>query len=403
MIRGSALGVALLGSAVIAVTYGLARFVFGLFLPAMRADLGIDPATAGIIGALPFASYVAAILVAPRLSQGLGLRYAAVLTVGCAGAGLLGIAHAPGPVVLGLGVVICGISTGLSSPIMADAVHALVAPAWHGRVNAAINASTSLGVAVAPVTMALFGAAWRPAYDTFAVLAALAMVAAFVFLPRRKPAAADPPSPTASRRGPSRQQIADIVRLGLLGGVMGVVSALYWVFAPDFAVHAGGLAPQAGAWIWLAVGIGGLAGVGAGDLVARHGLAISHAFAMAVLAAALTLLAAAPGNLALAIASAAVFGAAYMTLTGIYLVASTEIRADRPAAGPVVPFLAIASGQVAGSALGGGLVEALSYGTSFGAFAALGLAASLVSLAFDAPSRRSAVPAPAVEGLRCEG
>jgi predicted MFS family arabinose efflux permease len=393
---------ALLGSAVIAVTYGLARFVFGLFLPAMRADLGIDPATAGIIGALPFASYVAAILVAPRVSQALGVRLAAALAVGFAAVGLLAIAHAPGAVVLGLGVVTCGISTGLSSPIMADAVHVAVAPTKHGRVNAAINASTSVGVAAAPIAMAAFGPAWRPAYDAFALLAVLAMGAALVFLPRRRPAQADASSGTVSRTGPNRQQIADIVRLSLLGGVMGIVSALYWVFAPDFAVNAGGLAPGASAWIWLAVGVGGLAGVGAGDLVARHGLASSHAFAMAVLAAALTLLAADPGALSLAMVSAAVFGAAYMTLTGIYLVASTEIRADRPAAGPVVPFLAIGSGQIAGSALGGGLVEAVGYGTSFGAFAALALAASVVSLAFDAPSRGARASAPSPERLSYE-
>ncbi len=388
MMRGSALGVALVGSALIAVTYGLARFVFGLFLPAMRADLGIDPATAGIIGALPFASYVGAILVAPFASQTLGVRRAAALTVGFALVGLLTIGHAPDPWLLALGVITCGISTGLSSPIMADAVHAGVPPAWRGRVNATINAATSVGIAVAPVTVAIFGAAWRPAYDVFAALAALGVLAALVFLPGRAPAGAAAHAGTARRRTrASRQQTLDIARLSVLAGVMGMVSGLYWVFAPDFAVNAGGLAAGASAWIWLAVGVGGLAGVGAGDLVARHGPGISNAFAMAVLAAALTLLAANPGHVPLAMASAAAFGAAYMTLTGIYLVASTEIRADRPAAGAVVPFLAIACGQIAGSAAGGWLIDVLGYGTTFGAFAAVGLAAATASLAFHAPSR----------------
>lgn len=402
--RGSALTVALVGSASIAVTYGLARFVFGLFLPAMRADLGIDPATAGIIGALPFASYVGAILAAPFASQALGVRRAAALTVGFAFVGLLTIAHAPGPWMLALGVVTCGISTGLSSPIMADAVHAGVPPAWRGRVNATINAATSVGIAVAPVTVAIFGAAWRPAYDVFALLAALAVVAALVFLPGREPAGTASRDASAPRRvRASRQQTLDIARLSALAGLMGVVSGLYWVFAPDFAVNAGGLAQGAAAWLWLAVGIAGIAGMGAGDLVARHGPGISNAFAMAVLAAALTLLAANPAHLPLAIASAAAFGAAYMTLTGIYLVASTEIRADRPAAGAVVPFLAIACGQIAGSAAGGWLIDAVGYGTTFGAFAALGLAGGMVSLAFHAPSRAVVAEPGGLQGPPAEG
>lgn len=415
MTRAPALRVALLGGGIIAITYGLARFVFGLFLPAMRADLGIDPAIAGVIGALPFASYVGGTLVAPGVARTLGVRLAAAVAVGFAVVGLLAIAHAPGAFVLGLGVLTCGISTGLSTPVMAEAVHRIVPPRRHGRVNATINASTSVGVAAAPVAIVIWGAAWRPAYDSFALLAGLGVLAALVFLPRRRsaggastgaaPADGEPAEAAAADSGvarvrPSRQQIADIVRLSALAGIMGVVSALYWVFAPDFAVRAGGLAAGAGAWIWLAVGLGGLAGTGAGDMVARHGPGMSHGFAMAVLAAALTLLAANPGNVPLAMVSAAAFGAAYMTLTGIYLVASTEIRADRPAAGPVVPFVAIATGQIVGSAAGGSLIDAMGYATTFGLFAAAALAAAVASLAFHAPSRG---PAPVPEAVPPDG
>jgi len=397
MNRTSPLAIALLGSGIIAVTYGLARFIFGLFLPAIRADLDIGTTMAGIIGALPFVSYVGAILAAPALARTLGARAASAVSAAFAAIGLLLIASAPDPYVLALGVLTCGISTGLSSPILAEVVHAFVHRDLRGRVNAAINASTSVGVLAAPLAMVWWADAWRPAYTVFALLAATAVVAAMIQLPaprgriRRLQDAASP----AGR--PSRGQWLDIGRMSVLAATMGFVSALYWVFAPDFAVQTGGLSAQASALLWLAVGVGGLLGIAAGDLVDRHGHAMSHAFALAILAASLTLLAAAPGNLALAMVSAAAFGAAYMTLTGLYLVGSTRIMADHPAIGPVMPFLAISCGQIAGSPVGGWLIARYAHGTAFGAFAAIALLAALAALWLAVPRSLAAAAAPAGE------
>ena len=385
MTRTSSLAIALLGSGVIAITYGLARFIFGLFLPAIRADLDIGTTMAGVIGALPFVSYVGAILVAPFVARTLGARNATAVTTAFAGAGLLAIARAPDAYVLALGVLTCGISTGLSSPILAEVVHAFVRGDLRGRVNATINASTSVGILAAPLAMLWWAEAWRPAYTVFAVLAGVGVVAALIQLPppagriRRQQAAAAP----AAR--PSRGQWQDIGRMSALAATMGFVSALYWVFAPDFAVQTGGVSARATAWLWLAVGLGGLLGVAAGDLVDRFGHALSHGAALAMLAASLTLLATAPGSLALAIVSAGVFGAAYMTLTGLYLVGSTRIMADHPAVGPVVPFLAVSCGQIAGSPVGGWLIARHDYGTAFAAFAAVGLLAALAAVWLAAP------------------
>jgi predicted MFS family arabinose efflux permease len=376
MTRHPALAMGLLGSCLIAVTYGLARFAFGLFLPSIRSDMAIPPELAGIIGALPFASFVVAILCGPPLVRKVGARLGGVTAITLAAVGLGTIATAPNPWMLAVGVAVCGVSTGLSTPAMAAAVHRVVPKARRGRVNAAVNAGTSIGVALAAPAVVLLADAWRPAYLGFAAVAGVGVVAAALFLPSHAKPAAE--SPQASR--PTRRQWADMTRLSSLAAATGFVSALYWVFAPDFAVQAGGLAARDSAWMWLAVGLGGLAGGAAGDLIAKHGPASSHAFATAAMAASLTLLAADPGQLVLALFSAAAFGAAYMTLTGIYLVGGTEIMADHPALGSVMPFLAVAAGQVAGSSASGWVIAQAGYDTAFGAFAALGLGVALVSL-----------------------
>ncbi|UYG08546.1 MFS transporter [Halomonas sp. M4R1S46] len=372
------LGMATLGSGLIAITYGLARFVFGLFLPAIREELVISPSMAGVIGALPFLSFVVAILAAPRLTRHLGVRATAVTAAGLATTGLLTIAYAPVPLILAAGVLTCGISTGLSSPVMAETVHRVVPPALRGRVNATINAGTSLGIALAMPAVLVWADAWRSAYIGFAALAAPGALAALLYLPRGNRLA------TASRSRSevpqaSRTQWRGVIRLSGLAGLMGCVSAAYWVFAPDAVITAGGLLPRQTAWMWLAVGIGGLTGAGAGDLISRLGPALSHAAGLMVMAAAIALLAVAPGHFPLALASAALFGAGYMTLTGFYLVRSIQIMVDAPSLGPVWPLLATSVGQVAGSPLAGWLIGKGGHGTTFLLFAGLGLAVALLS------------------------
>ncbi|WP_223162849.1 hypothetical protein, partial [Nocardioides antri] len=48
------------GTAMIALTFGLARYGYGLLLPDMKSDLGIGPSAAGLISSLGYVSYLVA-------------------------------------------------------------------------------------------------------------------------------------------------------------------------------------------------------------------------------------------------------------------------------------------------------------------------------------------------------
>jgi hypothetical protein len=48
--------------------------------------------------------------------------------------------------------------------------------------------------------------------------------------------------------GIARSQRLGLAQVGGLAGAVGFVSAIYWVFAPDFAVNAGGLSEGQSAW-----------------------------------------------------------------------------------------------------------------------------------------------------------
>ena len=176
-------GFALFGAALIAISYGLARFAFGLFVPPIRAELGLTPDVIGIIGALPLISFLLATLVAPLSADRLGARNTAVLSCGFGVVGLALISQASGALSLGVGVFACGICTGLMMPALTAAMQAMVSRAMHGRVSSVMNAGTSIGVAVAvPVVLFLSGA-WRSAYLSFAILAGIGVVAVWYFIP----------------------------------------------------------------------------------------------------------------------------------------------------------------------------------------------------------------------------
>lgn len=365
----SATSYGLVGAGLIAMSYGLARFAFGLFVPAMRDDLGLSPAVMGNIGAMAFVSFVVASAVASLLVRGLGAAGAATLASTLGVAGLASISQAGNALVLGAGVFACGLCTGLMMPALTAGLRGAVPPLLHGRVGALMNAGTSFGVAVSVPTVLWLADAWRQTYVGFAIVATICVIASWLALPGRSASRA-PADAVSSIRGGGR---TPLVQLGLFAFAMGLVSSAYWIFAPDLVTTIGGLAPPLTGWLWFALGVAGLAGALASDAADRHGPALAQSVALVGMAVALGLLAVVPASLTLAIASAALFGIVYMSLTGIYLVTGMRLMPDRPASGSILPFLAIAVGQAVGSPITGQLVAALGYRPAFLAFALLGV------------------------------
>lgn len=382
------------GLALIAVTYGLARFAYGLFLPEMRGAFDLSPSLLGAIGAMSYLAYSAAIVVSLVYTSRTGPRRMAVAAGAVAVVGMAAVAAAPEAWVLALGILVAGASTGLASPPMGEAVAISVGEEKQDRANALINSGTSLGVALSGPAALLLTGQWRLAWAAFALVGLAVLAWNAVVMPREavtdrhedENGGSDEDGAEASEgSGRTRLSFSYLagarprsVPLFVAALGLGFASAVYWTFSRDLVVQAGGLGQTGSTLFWTVIGISGLAGGAAGDLVGHFGLAAVLRGALVSMAASMTLLALAPGVLPLAYASAALFGSTYIVLTGVVLVWSVGVFREIPSAGLGAGFLLIAVGQAVGSPAAGALAGTTSPATAFFSFAGVAVLTALV-------------------------
>jgi predicted MFS family arabinose efflux permease len=366
------------GLAVIAVTYGLARYGFGLYLPQFRTAFGLTPGTAGAIAAAGYLAYCAAAAVGQRLAgRGRG-RWALWLAGGTAALGSLLVAIAWSVPALAVGALVAGSGAGAATPALVAAVAATVRPDAEPRAQALVNSGTGAGVVAGGLLVLVAPGAWRPAWVGFAVAAVL--VTGWADRNSRWPRAAAS-HPRAPLRG--------LVRPLVAAGVAGAGCASVWTFGRDLLTADGGLPGGTTGLLWCVLGAAGLIGGLSGDLVLRAGLRGAWLCSAGTAAAAVVLLAALPGSPVVVALGLAGFGAAFVALSGVLIVWGGRRVPGAQAQAAATLFIGLTVGQAAGALVLGAVADAAGTRAAFLVAAVLVLAA--------AAAAEPAVPRPAAE------
>lgn len=361
---------ALTGFALIAVTYGLARFSWGLMLPDIMQNIHLSSAMAGSISSVSFTAYCVAIVFSSVCTGKTGPRFPAVLAglFAAAGMGIIALSDTAAGMVCG--VAFAGISTGLVSPPMAEAVKRKVAEKRRSVINTLINAGTGGGIIFSALAVLFLTNNWRATYLFFTFITLMTVLLSLKIMPT------GPDGEKFSLRQQFSAFLLPALRSPLIVAFLsGLVSAAYWTFGPVMFHSLGGMERNEITLLWLITGVTGCAGIMTGALINRFGVNSVHRLMQALTILSFLLLALSPHYQLLPYIVSALYGFAYITLSGVLLVSGVNSAGSLPAAGLGAVFLMLAIGQVIGASLFGWLYDITGAAVALLLFSAVALLA----------------------------
>ncbi|MFS0731551.1 MFS transporter [Curtobacterium sp. 1P10AnD] len=343
------------GTALIAVTYGLVRLAYGLFLPDVQRDLDLAAAAAGWVSAGASGCYCIGALAGFLLARA-HARSLVVAAALAAATGALGMAASPGTGVFAIAAVVGSASAGLASPALVRLVGERTSRVDDhrdddhradehraARLQAAVNAGTGPGLVVAGVLALVLLPDWRTAWAWSGIAAVV--VGAAVLLTVGRSAGPAPEQRVTPDRAWSRAHVRPVV-VALL---FGTGTASVWTFGRSVLVDAGA-GTTASVLLWVAVGLGGAAVTVTARWTAPLGALTVWRVTVLATAGAVVVLGAFPGAGVLPLVAGAVFGWGYTAGTGALIAWTTEIAPERSAAGTAVLFVVLVLGQAVGAA-----------------------------------------------------
>lgn len=366
------------GTLMIAVTFGLARYGYGLLLPDMRAEIEMSSSAAGVISSAGYVSYLVANAGVVQVTTRWGPRIAVGSASAFAALGMAAVAVADGVLLLALGVVVAGAAAGMAFPPYADLVDRQVAHARRDVVWSTISSGTGWGVALAGPIAIMAGDRWRAVWAVFVLIAVGVGILSVLYAPARSADELRRPqlSITWFFCPRSRPLLISAV-------LVGVGSSVWWVFSVD-AMRTAGLGPTSARTVYAVCGASLLLASFSGIVFERRGLRPGYVASTALLGFSLLLLALATANLAAVLAAAVLFGAFYGSVIAAHGIWSARVFVGHPAAGLAAVSTALTVGTLAGPLLAGTTIQYGGYAPALFGAAAI----TVLAMPFSPPSHR---------------
>lgn len=235
------------GLLVVVVALVFARLAYGLILPFMRENLGLDYQQAGNLGTAAALGYLCLIMVSGVMAARWGGQITIVIGVLLTTIGFCGLSLSSHYLLLLVWMAMLGFGTAFS---YTPTISLLVAwfPQRRAAVIGAVNSGAGIGMllvgAMVPYLQGVFGEiSWRLAWGIFALASVLTAAAVLAFLPNPAALAA------ASRQRTANKAIyrnREVIRIGLLYAIIGSTYVVQAIFMYSFALSAGLSAVVAG-------------------------------------------------------------------------------------------------------------------------------------------------------------
>jgi predicted MFS family arabinose efflux permease len=349
------------GAAMIAVTFGLARYGYGLLLPAMQRDVHVGVSTAGVIASSAYLSYLAGNTVVVWMLGRFGARVPIAAATATAVGGMALIALAHGTASLWAGVVTAGAAAGLAFPPYADIVARAVAPARREVGWSTISSGTGWGVAVAGPLAILLGERWRWCWLLFAILAAAVGVWAFRAAPAPSIQRTSAHPPTLSWSWFVCPRSRPLLISALL---IGLGSSIWWAFSLD-ALQAAGLTQTLARIVYAVCGAAGVLASLTGFATRRFGARRCYLVTCALLSAALAAVAFAATSITAVLVAATAFGLSYNGVVAVQGLWNGQVFKARPSAGLAAVNTALTCGTIIGPTIAGATISQAGYPVAF--------------------------------------
>lgn len=349
------------GIMMIAVTYGLARFSYGLFLPSISYDLAMSSSISGFISSLFYLSYCFAIVLSIIFTVEKGPRVMILIAGAFAVVGLIIIGVSPNVWTLGVGVLLAGGSTGFASPPYGTAITLWVEDEKQGSANTWINSGTSIGLVLSGVGAIILASSWRFTYLIYAFIGLIAFMWNAKVLPRND----NSPHITFKKGKFSSKGVKGATRLIISSTTLGISTAVFWTFAIDLLESTGTYSGWQLPLFWIILGVFGILGGFSGTFIKRLGLHSGYKWGCLIISAANFLLAWRPEQWSVSYLSAALFGISYIFITGLLMVWGIRVFITNASLGIGTPFLLLAVGQVIGSLFAGISIDLVGFSSTF--------------------------------------
>ncbi|RIO84752.1 MFS transporter [Staphylococcus gallinarum] len=360
------------GIAMIATTYGLARFSFGLFLPNISHDLNLSASQAGIISSLFYLSYCFTIVFSTLRTDKIGPKNMILFAGLSALIGLLLIAVSQGSILLAIAVIFAGGSTGLVSPPYGFTISLWIKWSDQGKANTWINSGTSLGLMFTGITAMIAFLDWRMTYFVYSAIALIVIVWNFIAIPSLD---------RNLKIETGTLNIRDInssKKIMLASIIIGFSTAPFWTFSKSFVESTGKYSNIEQSIFWILIGLFGVIGGMSGHIIDKYSLHVAYNIGVILVSFASILLAFIRYIWVLPFATSSIFGMSYIFITGVLLVWGVKIFVKNASLGIGIPFLMLALGQVIGSMMSGSLIDSLNYSATFIIYGLVGLLALIL-------------------------